>query len=30
LFMVYQQQKESLAAKAARVPLSVFGIGGIP
>ena len=30
LFTVYCQQKESLAAKAARVPLSVFGIGGIP
>lgn len=30
LYMAYHQQKESLAAKAARVPLSVFGIGGIP
>ena len=30
LYMVYHQQKESLAARAARVPLSVFGLGGIP
>ncbi len=29
LYMVYQQQKESLAARAARVPLSVFGLGGL-
>jgi hypothetical protein len=30
LYMVYHQQKESLAARAARVPLSAFGLGGLP
>jgi hypothetical protein len=30
LYMSYHQQKEMLAAKAAKVPLSVMGIGGLP